>query len=171
MARKKISEQCELKSWDDVNLYLCEIGEKERAIEYIKAKMQEDIDDLKLKADDETKKVNERIGHLAFQMKLFADEHSADFAGKKTKALTFGQVGYRKSTSAILPKDKAKIAEIIIALKARGMEKCIVTPPEKINKDILKTYPEDDVKAVGAKLKVKDGFWYEVDREKRNKEE
>jgi len=166
MARVRIVEQCELKSWDHVNLALAEIGEKERDITGIETKMQEDIDAAKLAADVAAQPHKERITHLAMQIKMFVDDHADDLGKKKTMALTFGQCGYRKSTKVTLPKAAAKVAEIIRSLKARGMGDCVVTPPEKIDKEALKKYPVDDITAAGAGLKVDDVFWYEVDKDR-----
>lgn len=166
MARVRMPEVCDLKSWEDVDLCLAEIGEKQRQIENIEAKMQEQIDAAKLAADDAAAPHRQRITHLATQIKLYADDHAGDMGGKKTKILTFGQVGYRRSTKITLPKAAAKVAEIIKSLKAKGMTDCVIAPPEKIDKDMLKKYPVNEITAVGAGLKVDDVFWYEPDREK-----
>lgn len=166
MARVRMPEKCELKSWDEVDLYLAEIGEKQRCIECIEAKMQEKIDAAKLEADDAAAAHRNRIAQLETQIKLYTEENASDMGGKKTKVLTFGQLGYRRSTKVMLPKAAAKLAEIISALKGRGMTDCVVTPLPKIDKDVLKKYPANDITAVGAGLKVEDVFWYEVDREK-----
>ncbi|MGE5494596.1 MAG: host-nuclease inhibitor Gam family protein [Burkholderiales bacterium] len=166
MARKRIMETCELRNWEDVDLYLAEISENERSISKIESDMQKGIDELKLAADIAAKSHKDRIAHLEGQISLFVDSHKEDLGGKKTKVLTFGQLGYRKSTSVKLPSDKEKLAAIIERLKSRGMHDCVVTPPEKVDKEKLKKYPEDVVSAVGATLKVKDVFWYEIAREK-----
>ncbi len=162
MARKRIIEKCELKTWEDVDLYLAEISENERSINTIESDMQNGIDELKLAADLAAKTHIDRIAHLESQINLFADTHTEDLGGKKTIMLTFGQLGYRKSTSVTLPKD---VTKIIIELKSRGMNDCIITPPEKVDKEKLKKYPASDITAAGASLKVKDVFWYETAKE------
>lgn len=166
MARVRIEEKCELKDWNDVNLCLAEIGEKQRDIEKIGAEMQQAIDNAKLAADVAADPHQKRIAQLEHQINLYTDEHASEMGGKKTKTLTFGQIGYRKSTKILLPKAAAKMAEIIRKLKDHGMGDCIVAPPEKIDKEILKKYPAADITASGAGLKVEDVFWYEVDRER-----
>ena len=79
--------------------------------------------------------------------------------------LTFGEVGFRLSTSVSLPKAKEKLADIIRRLKARQMTDCIITE-EKVSKEALKKYGEDTVNAVGATWKQKDELGYEVNLEK-----
>jgi phage host-nuclease inhibitor protein Gam len=159
-------EKSELKSWDDVDLCLAELAEKQRAIELIEAGMQEGIDNLKLAADMQADPEKKRIGYLEKQILLYTDAHMDDLDGKKTKVLTFGKLGYRKSTKVKLPKAAAKLAEIIRALRNKGMTDCIVTSPEKIDKEALKKYAANDITAVGAGLDVQDVFWYEPDRAK-----
>lgn len=165
MARVRMEKKCILKNWDDVNLYLAEIGEQERKIEQIQSDMQAEIDEAKLKADDAAKPCQKRISELSEQINMFADENISDLNGKKTKTMTFGSVGYRKSTKIGLPRAAAKVAAIISKLRLNGMTDCIVIPPEKIDKDALKKYSPDKITKVGANLVVEDVFWYEVDKE------
>ena len=75
--------------------------------------------------------------------------------------LTFGEVGFRLSTSISLPRAKEKLEEIIRRLKSRQMHDCIVTK-EEVSKEALKKYGEDTVNAVGATWKQSDVFGYEV---------
>lgn len=166
MARVRIMDQSNLKNWEEVNLTLAEIGEKQRGIEEIETRLNAQIAELKLEASTQVAPMEARIKQLELQLKNFVDEHLEDLGKKKSKELTFGVLGYRKSTKAILPKAAAKIQEIIAALKARGMNDCVITQPDKIDKEALKKYPASDVLAVGVNLKVDDTFWYEIDQEK-----
>ena len=75
--------------------------------------------------------------------------------------LSFGKTGYRLSTKVIIK----KVANTISALKKLGMTDCITTK-ESVNKDMLRTYPEEKLFEVGASLKKEDTFWYETDRDK-----
>lgn len=166
MARKRIEPIPALKSWDDVDLKLAEIGELQRATESIEADMQRTIDEAKLKADMSAAPHYKRITELETQIKQYVDDHSDELGGKKSKSLTFGMVGYRKSTKVVLPRAAAKLKEIITQLRARGMGDCVVTPAPRVDKDALRKYPPNDVLAVGAGLTTNDVFWYEVDRER-----
>lgn len=165
MARVRI-EDTALHSWDDVDVCLADIGECQRGIEAVEAKMQEAIDSAKLAAGMEAAPYQERIKRLELDIKRFVDAHSTDLDGKKTKQLTFGQTGYRRSTKVMLPKAAAKIGEIVRNLRAKGMDNCIVPQPEKVNREALKKYTPEQIREVGAGIVVKDTFWYEVDREK-----
>jgi phage host-nuclease inhibitor protein Gam len=166
MARTKITEISRLKSWDDVDLSLAEIGEAQRAVEKIEADMQASIDDIKLGADMEAKPHQDNIKELGAQIKLYVDAHRDELGNKKTKVLTFGSTGYRKSTKITLPKAASAILQIVMELRARGMTDCIVTPQPKIDKELLKKYPASEIVAAGAGVQVDDVFWFEIDREK-----
>ena len=170
MARKRVEPVPALGSWDAVNLALAEIGEHQRVVETVAATMQETIDDVKLAADMEAAPHQKRIAELEGQIKQFVDVHAGDLGNKRSKALTFGTVGYRKSTRVVLPRAAAKIKEIITQLHARGMSDCVIEPQPRVDKDALKKYPPSDIIAVGAKLATVDAFWYEYDRERLAKE-
>ena len=111
---------------------------------------------------DCSKPHKDRIAKLERELKDFVTEHRADMGKAKSKILTFGEVGFRLSTSVSLPRAKEKIEEIIRRLKNRQMMDCIVIK-EDISKEALKKYGEDTVNAVGATWKQQDVFGYELD--------
>ncbi|MBU5442054.1 host-nuclease inhibitor Gam family protein [Paenibacillus sp. MSJ-34] len=166
MARVRIPDQPVLKNWDDVDLTLKEIGEILIDIEGIEALMNTKISDTKLAAEMAAKPLKERLKLLEMQMKEFVEANRDDLGNKKTKEINFGKTGFRKSTKISLPRAAAKLAEVIRRIKEYGMTDCIIQPPEKVDKDNLKKYPQNDILKVGATLTVEDTFWYEVDREK-----
>lgn len=166
MARVRLPDAPALKSWDDVDLNLREIGELQYKLETIEGEMNNLIADIKLDADLKAKPLQERIKQLETEIKDFTDQNRDDLGNKKTKEMGFGKLGFRKSTKISLPKAGSKLNEIIKKLKNFGMTDCLVQPPEKIDKENLKKYRADDIIKVGANLKVNDVFWYEVDREK-----
>ena len=114
MGRKRIEPIPALNNWDDVDIQLAEIGELERTVEAIEAYMQQEIDNAKLSADMEAAPYRKRIADLEAQIKQYVDDHADELGGKKSKVLTFGTVGYRKSTKVVLPRAAAKVKEIIM---------------------------------------------------------
>ncbi len=71
-----------------------------------------------------------RVSLLEEQLKEMGSKGKA-----KSKALTFGEVGFRLSTSISLPRAKEKLEEIIRRLKARQMLECIVVKEERRSRD------------------------------------
>lgn len=159
MARVRI-ETTKLKSWEEVNLNLKEIGECQLAIEQIESNMNTKISDMKLEATMQSKPYQDRIKKLELEIKEFSEENRADIRGK-TKQTDFGKIGFRQSTKIII----RSIQSVISTLRARKMYDCIRVK-EEINKDKLGEYSDEVIAAVGASKKVEDVFWYEVDREK-----
>ena len=98
---------------------------------------------------------------MELQLKEFTVLNKADLKGK-TKEMPFGRVGFRLSTKLVLPK---VVETVINSLKKYGMADCVVVK-ETVNKEILKTYDEATILAVGASLKKEDTFWYETKQEK-----
>lgn len=168
MARNRIVEAPALKSWDDVNAALREIAEEQIALSDIDGDMNKQIIGVKKTAEQDAKPHADRIAKLEKDVKEYVEEHRDELGKKKTKALNFGEVGFRLSTTITVPKAKDKISEIIRKLRARKMVDCIIVE-EKVNKDVLRQYGEDKVMAVGATWKSKDVFWYEAARDKLEK--
>lgn len=161
MARTRVIEAPRLKSWEDVNDALRQIAEAQIALGDIESEMQKQVLGAQKIAEAESKPYQDSIGKLEREIKDFVSDHREDIGKTKSKLLTFGEVGFRLSTSVSLPRAKEKVEEIIRRLKARQMTDCIVVE-EKVSKEALKKYGEDTVNAVGATWKQKDVFGYEV---------
>lgn len=165
MARKRVDAET-LMSWNDVSGSLAKIGELDRKLKTAEIAMQQKIDAAKAETAKLCEPYQKEKAQLEASISAFADGHRDDLGSRKSKTLYFGTVGYRKSSRIILPRGGAKIAEIVIRLRARRMDDCIVTKPESVDKDALKKYKETDIDAVGARLDTQDVFWYEVDQER-----
>ena len=161
MARKRVVEVPVLKSWEDVNDALRKIAENQLALNDIESDMQKQVIGAQKIAEEQSQPYKDSISRLERDIKAFVTDHRAEMSGGKTMALTFGEVGFRLSTSISLPRAKEKLDEIIRRLKARQMLDCIVTE-EKVSKEALRKYGADTVEAVGAQWKQKDVFGYDL---------
>ena len=161
MARKRVIEEPTLKSWEDVNDALRQIAEAQIALGDIESDMQKQIIGAQKVAEEQSKPIKDAQARLEREIKAFVTEHRDEMGKAKTMTLTFGEVGFRLSTSISLPRAKEKLEEIIRRLKSRQMHDCIAVE-EKISKEALKKYGEDTVNAVGATWKQSDVFGYEV---------
>lgn len=161
MARKRVIEEPTLKSWEDVNDALRQIAEAQIALGDIESDMQKQIIGAQKVAEEQSKPIKDALVRLEREIKAFVTDHRDEMGKAKTTTLTFGEVGFRLSTSISLPRAKEKLEEIIRRLKSRQMHDCIVVE-EKISKDALKKYGENTVNAVGATWKQNDVFGYEV---------
>lgn len=149
-----------LQSWDDVNEALKRIGEADNEIAVIEADMNGKISQIKAEAKIFTKDLEEAKKLQEMMIQQFVSAHKAELKGKSCR-LAFGTVGFRFSTKLVLPKE---VKPIIEALKRNGMMDCL-NQTVTVNKEVLKTYAEEQIVEVGGSLKKEDTFWYEVDRE------
>lgn len=161
MARKRVVEAPSLHSWEDVNDALRQIAEAQIALGEIQSDMQKQILGAQKVAEEQSKPLNDNVAKLEREIKSFVTDHRDEMGKTKSAVLTFGEVGFRLSTSVSLPRAKEKLEEIIRRLKSRQMTDCIVVE-EKVSKEALKKYGEDTVNAVGATWKQSDVFGYEV---------
>ena len=161
MARKRVVEAPSLHSWEDVNDALRQIAEAQIALGEIQSDMQKHILGAQKGAEEQSKPLNDNVAKLEREIKSFVTDHRDEMGKTKSVVLTFGEVGFRLSTSVSLPRAKEKLEEIIRRLKSRQMTDCIVVE-EKVSKEALKKYGEDTVNAVGATWKQSDVFGYEV---------
>lgn len=161
MARKRVVEAPSLHSWEDVNDALRQIAEAQIALGEIQSDMQKQILGAQNVAEEQSKPLNDNVAKLEREIKSFVTDHRDEMGKTKSVVLTFGEVGFRLSTSVSLPRAKEKLEEIIRRLKSRQMTDCIVVE-EKVSKEALKKYGEDTVNAVGATWKQSDVFGYEV---------
>ena len=161
MARKRVVEAPSLPTWEDVNDALRQIAEAQIALGEIQSDMQKQILGAQKVAEEQSKPLNDNVAKLEREIKSFVTDHRDEMGKTKSMVLTFGEVGFRLSTSVSLPRAKEKLEEIIRRLKSRQMTDCIVVE-EKVSKEALKKYGEDTVNAVGATWKQSDVFGYEV---------
>ena len=161
MARKRVVEAPSLHSWEDVNDALRQIAEAQIALGEIQSDMQKQILGAQKVAEEQSKPLNDNVAKLEREIKSFVTDHRDEMGKTKSMVLTFGEVGFRLSTSVSLPRAKEKLEEIIRRLKSRQMTDCIVVE-EKVSKEAMKKYGEDTVNAVGATWKQSDVFGYEV---------
>lgn len=162
MAKKKAEPI--FQTWEQIDDALKGIAKIDQTIKIHEAKMNDDINLIKTKVQNITTPLLEEKALLEKNIKEFTEANTAEFTDKKTKDFTFGQVGFRKSTSIITRNVKA----IIEALKNNKMLDCIITK-ESINKDELTKYDDASLEKVGAKRKVDDVFFYKVDEERIDK--
>ena len=106
------------------------------------------------------------MAELELALRDYAQTHRDDMDGRKSKLLTFGSVGFRRSTRISLPSAKEKVAAIVARLRAKDMADCVVQPEPRVDKDALKKYGAEQIAEVGATLIVEDVFGYDVDAAK-----
>lgn len=159
MARKRVTDP-QLKNWEEVDACLKAMGDAENELSVITAEMNAAIAQAKKEAEERAAQFKETIKQNEGKIREFTTVRKEDLKGK-SKQLTFGTVGFRQSTKLLLPSDTA---EVILKLRQNGMADCI-NVKETINKDTVKSYPEEDILRIGGYLQKSDIFWYETDKD------
>ena len=165
MARKKLN-MIPLHRWPECDEALRTIGEHQRDIAALESVMNEQIANAKTIAADRAAPLKAQVAELELALRDYAQTHRDDMDGRKSKLLTFGSVGFRRSTRISLPSAKEKVAAIVARLRAKDMADCVVQPEPRVDKDALKKYGAEQIAEVGATLIVEDVFGYDVDAAK-----
>lgn len=163
MARRKVKELA-LTSWDDVDAALKEVLELEGKLENIERQLTLDTVALKKQAEEDAKPDQARITALGKDIKAFVTEHKSELDGK-TKTMPHGQTGFRQVTKVTIPQGKAD--EIIANLKRMRLNQCVNTVvTSTIDREALRSLPQQKIEAAGAVYKKNDEFWFEAAKEK-----
>lgn len=152
MAKKKARPV--FQSWEEVNQAMGDLIEIDQHVFQIEATMNNHINVLKKEAELKANPLLARKAELEANIQAFTEHHIDEFKDSKTKSLTFGEVGFRRTTSIVTRNVKA----IIEALKQNRMLDCIKTA-ESIDKDKLGQYDDEALLKVGAKRKAEDRFF------------
>lgn len=165
MARRKPNNLYPVKDLDAANAALARIASIKRSIAEVESKLNENIDLLKAEADVTVAPLQAELAAVENGLLAFA-EFSKDevFAGKRSKELDFGSLGYRRSKE-IKPKPKHTWKMVLGFLKRLDFKEAIRTK-ESVNKEELKKWPDERLDQVGARRVGKDTFWYEIDEQK-----
>ena len=103
MERKRVVEAPSLHSWVDVNDALRQIAEAQIALGEIQSDMQKQILGAQKVAEEQSKPLNDNVAKLEREIKSFVTDHRDEMGKTKSVVLTFGEVGFRLSTSVSLP--------------------------------------------------------------------
>lgn len=148
-----------LKSWQDVDDTLRQIAVLNRQLAAIEAKQNERIDRIKHETAEQADPVRATLKALGADLKDYAERHREAFGGAKTRALTFGRVGFRQSTRLVI----ANVANTLQALRELGLIAFVRSKHEPDKEAMRERLSDDELEAVGARRHTADEFWFEVD--------
>jgi phage host-nuclease inhibitor protein Gam len=162
--RKRIEGTIQIKSLDDANLALAEIGRLTMQLEAIDGKAAEKIGKIKEEAAKKGEEARNRIKDIENALTLFAEYNKGElFKDKKTIPLSYGIIGYRLSTKISIKHSTLELLKKLFGGKG-------VRIKEEVDKEQLKDWDDADLAQVDAAKVTKDTFFYEVNRDEINKE-
>jgi phage host-nuclease inhibitor protein Gam len=154
-----------IKSLEEANLVLKEIGLLEGELETVDSGANKQIADIKSAAAKEGGPKRKRVTELAGLLGAYAEYSRAELFNedKKSVQLPFGIFGYRKSTKISVKKTTLWLLK---KLKMSGF----VHTKEEPDKEAMGKLDDDTLRQVDAVRKVKDVFFCEADKEEINKD-
>jgi phage host-nuclease inhibitor protein Gam len=158
MARKRVENS--IKSWQEADEALLQIGRLDREIEAHEAAAQKYIESIKEDLIQRVKPRQEIKAALEMQLQAFCEARREEMKGKSRK-LNFGTVSFRQSTRIVIRGVQACIA----ALKSLNLHD-FIRVKESPDKDKMKDLDDAVLAKVGAKRQPEDVFGYEVNRER-----
>lgn len=147
MAKKELK----YKTWEEIERALEELAYIKNTLIRAEAQKNRQVLEINSAFDERTAEERKRAKELADNIRKFAKANIKDFGDRKSKSFSHGEIKFTQSARITIPDGKE--ADILQELRSRDMEDCIIID-ERINKDVLKTYTEATVNAVGAKLKA-----------------
>lgn len=159
MGRKRVEQA--LRSWDDADEVMQEIGRIDRELGKLEAHQNKLIDKIKAETKFNSEHLTKEKQALELQLEQFCESRKDEFKTVRSKKLTFGTVSFRLTSKLV-----AKSWERVLgACKDLGWNHC-VRIKEEPDKEALKALGPDKLALVHCKLKVDDVFGYEIDQAK-----
>jgi len=132
------------------------------------AGLQAQADRLKAEAEEKIRRIREDAAARAAEalraaeafreaIQAWAEAHEEEFGKARSVALPHGRIGWRTVTSIRLVRSSEFV---VAALESAGLADAVIVR-KSANKDVLAAYPDDVLKAVGARRKSEDRFYVE----------
>lgn len=168
MSKTKPSAKPVLSSWTEAEQAIKRLGELQRIKAAAEARAQEDINIINAGLNEKTADVCIEITQLEKNLEDFAGFHKEEFEGEsRSKDLTFGRVGYRKSPGKLVTLKGWTWDRVKDKLDELGLKKWIEKKPS-IKKDIIldefrsKAINAEKLALYGMAVDESDQFWYET---------
>lgn len=153
-----------LETLDDVNLAMKDIGLWQKELDAIDTAAHKKIAEIKTEASKEGEELREKISGTVAKIQAFAEYNKDEFfTDRKSVDLSFGTMGWRKSTSISVKKTTLEL------LKQLKMKK-FIRIKEEVDKEQLSTLDDETLATVDAVRKIKNEFFVEAKTEEINKE-
>lgn len=154
-----------LKSREDVDAALRELGQLEIRLKEIETGMQDEIQAITAHAQHDSRPLLDARGAIQAQIRKFADEHEADLKPRRSWTGTFGTIGFRLSRPVIIKAVRTAIER----LRTLGLAR-FVRVTETVNRDGLSAHliaaPSEELMRLakaGFTLGKRDNFFCEPD--------
>jgi len=158
-----------LKSFEEVDAALLELGKQAAFLQKKEAELNEFIQKLREASDEKT--ASSRLQKLALEtdIELFCNEHKDDFDKPRTRDLVHGTVGFRTTPPKVALLNRQynwdSVIELLKRMRwgARYLREVFEIDKERILTDVAaKQIGDSRLAAVGVKIKQDEEFGYEI---------
>lgn len=187
--RIKTANSSKIESLDDVNMALKDIGLAQKELDAIDAKANAEIAKIKEKALKDGESLRTKITESASKIQSYAEYNKDElFKDAKSIELSFGKIGYRKSTKISVKKTTLDMLKKLLDGRKLEVEKAeseekrnaitvlitkiqsCIRVKEEPNKESLGLMDDAFLKTVGASRKITNDFFCEANIEEVNKD-
>lgn len=171
MARTKPNPACVVADLGAANLALARLAEIKRGVDAENLRLNEAIDRLKAHVVEVTAAPLAEAAAIEAALASFAETKKEElFVKARSRALTFGMLGFRRSCEVkpVSSKPRTTWAAILDKIKSLATKEkgdpftAAIRVKEEVDRDVLKTWPEERLTEVGARIVQKDAFFYEL---------
>ena len=157
-------ETSKLETLEDVNLAMRDIGLWQRELNALDTQANKEIAEVKTRASKAGEPLRGKISATVAKIQAFAEYNKDEyFVDRKSVDLSFGTMGWRKSTSISVKKPTLDL------LKKLKMADCIRVKQEP-DKEAMASLVDETLASVDAVSKVKNYFFVEAKTEEVNKD-
>jgi len=161
-ANKRLKSEGNKKSitdWHDADEAVKVIRNGQVLIDSLTAEATKSIDKIKTDLAAKTTDLRAGIDYYVRGLEDFCEIRKAEFGDARSKKLTFGTVGWRKSCSVVV---KKTVETLALLKKILGRESAAyIRIKEEPNKEAMAILTDEQLASVGARRKVKDDFYVE----------
>ncbi len=187
--RIKTANSGKIESLDDVNMALKDIGLAQKELDAIDAKANAEIAKIKEKALKDGESLRTKITESASKIQSYAEYNKDElFKDAKSIELSFGKIGYRKSTKISVKKTTLDMLKKLLDGRKLELEKAeseekrnaitvlitkiqsCIRVKEEPNKESLGLMDDAFLQTVGASRKITNDFFCEANIEEVNKD-
>lgn len=187
--RIKTANSGKIESLDDVNMALKDIGLAQKELDAIDAKANAEIAKIKEKTLKDGESLRTKITESASKIQSYAEYNKDElFKDAKSIELSFGKIGYRKSTKISVKKTTLEMLKKLLDGRKLELEKAeseekrnaitvlitkiqsCIRVKEEPNKESLGLMDDAFLQTVGASRKITNDFFCEANIEEVNKD-
>jgi len=156
-----------IKTWDDVDRALSEIGTCDIEIENLQGVMKAEIMPIKLKYEGKISEQEQKKKPLLEAIEVFFLDHESEVTGRSWEG-AFGKCGLRLSPPALKPTGKMTWERVLSRILDLGYKNKYLRPLIHTVRDIdketlLSEKVSDKIRTeIGVKISQDEKFWYEV---------